>query len=112
MVTLKFSLSPQAVSKLHDMLACLAKFSDTVSLEARKDYVHWLMPLSLISADAMLQLSISSLNLSKSAYAAFTLKRKFFEAFKYVSVEDGGEGKFTCSILNKVCQSRSLSLRA
>ena len=39
MVTLKFSLSPEGVAKVHDMLACLAKFSDTVSLEARKDYV-------------------------------------------------------------------------
>ena len=88
MVTLKFSLSPEAAAKVHDMLSCLAKFSDTVSLEARKDHV-----------------SISSLNSSKSGYASFKMSRKFFEAFKFVPDGGGQDGKFTCSLTNKALLS-------
>jgi cell cycle checkpoint control protein RAD9A len=39
MVTLNFTLTPEASARLHDSLTCLAKFSDTVSIEARKDTV-------------------------------------------------------------------------
>jgi hypothetical protein len=40
MVVLKFTLTPEASSRLHDILTCLAKFSDTVSIEAQKENVH------------------------------------------------------------------------
>lgn len=39
MVVLNFTLSPASASKIHDLLVCLGKFSDTVAIEARKDKV-------------------------------------------------------------------------
>jgi cell cycle checkpoint control protein RAD9A len=39
MVVLKFTFTPEASSRLHDILTCLAKFSDTVSIEAQKENV-------------------------------------------------------------------------
>ena len=37
--TLSLVLTPEAVGSIHDVLVCLAKFSETVSIEARKDKV-------------------------------------------------------------------------
>lgn len=39
MQTLKFTLQPENVARVHDAIACLAKFSDSVSIEARRDKV-------------------------------------------------------------------------
>lgn len=39
MATLCFSLAPNALIRLHDALICLAKFSETVSIEAEYDLV-------------------------------------------------------------------------
>ena len=39
MQTLKFILQPENVSRVHDALICLSKFSESVSLEARRDKV-------------------------------------------------------------------------
>jgi hypothetical protein len=39
MVVLNFTLTPEAASKIHDLLVCLGKFSDTVAIEARRDRV-------------------------------------------------------------------------
>jgi len=39
MVVLKFTLTPEAASKVHDLLVCLGKFSDTVAIEARPQRV-------------------------------------------------------------------------
>ena len=39
MALLKFSLSPEATVRIHDLLLCLAKFGDSVCLEARSDRV-------------------------------------------------------------------------
>ena len=39
MAVLNFTLSEEGVSALRDALICLNKFSDDVSLEARKDSV-------------------------------------------------------------------------
>lgn len=39
MVALNFALQPEALAVLHDALICLAKFSDAVSIEARRDKV-------------------------------------------------------------------------
>jgi cell cycle checkpoint control protein RAD9A len=39
MAILTFSLSAEAVSRFHDLLICLSKFSETVSLEATKAQV-------------------------------------------------------------------------
>lgn len=39
MHTLGFTLSPEAVIRIHDAIVCLAKFSEIVSLEAREEKV-------------------------------------------------------------------------
>ena len=40
MHTLSFSLTLEGVVRIHDAVLCLAKFSEVVSLEARKDKVR------------------------------------------------------------------------
>lgn len=39
MVVLNFTLTPEAASKIHDLLVCLGKFNDTVAIEARREKV-------------------------------------------------------------------------
>jgi hypothetical protein len=39
MAILSFTLSPDAINKLHDALVCLGKFSEAVSIEASGDKV-------------------------------------------------------------------------
>ena len=39
MAILNFALSPEALSKFHDALVCLGKFSEAVSIEASHDKV-------------------------------------------------------------------------
>lgn len=85
MVTLNFSLSPEASAKLHDMFSCLAKFSDTVSLEAKKDQlvlVHFLSfapsilifdrsPSALSILPSLAMLRLSSIKTSSSLLSSF-----------------------------------------
>ena len=40
MTSLKLSLAPPALVRLHDTLICLAKFSDSVAIEAEHDQVR------------------------------------------------------------------------
>ena len=40
MHTLNFTLTPEGVSRIHDAVLCLAKFSETVSMEARHSRVR------------------------------------------------------------------------
>jgi hypothetical protein len=52
MVVLNFTLTPEAASKVHDLLACLGKFSDTVAIEAKRERVgqrHFSYQASIIS---------------------------------------------------------------
>lgn len=46
MVLLRFTLSEEGVNALRDALACLNKFSDEVSLEAKRDKVCLIKSLS------------------------------------------------------------------
>lgn len=39
MVTLNFTLTPEAASRVHDLLVCLGKFSETIAIEARPERV-------------------------------------------------------------------------
>ena len=39
MPILRCALSPEAVSRIHDLLVCLAKFGETVGIEARPEKV-------------------------------------------------------------------------
>ncbi|KAH7241038.1 Rad9-domain-containing protein [Fusarium redolens] len=67
MALLSFTLSEEGVSAFRDALICLNKFSDDVSLEARKD--------SFI---------LTTLNTSKSAYASVRFATtKFFSRYQY-----------------------------
>ncbi|KAL1838088.1 hypothetical protein VTJ49DRAFT_3080 [Mycothermus thermophilus] len=67
MVVLNFTLSEEGVAVLHDALACMFKFSDDVCLEARKD-----------------KLTLTTLNLSKSAYICFSFAvNRFFSRYNF-----------------------------
>ena len=37
MATLNFSLSPESTGRIYELLVCLAKFGEAVSIEARSD---------------------------------------------------------------------------
>ena len=45
MHVLKFTLTPVGVARVHDAIACLAKFGETVSIEARPDKVSKIIGL-------------------------------------------------------------------
>ena len=95
MPSLTFKLLPPSISRLHEALTCLAKFDETVYLEAFPSY-----------------LSLSTINTSKTAYANFKFDASstststaastgFFEEYGYdaTGFSDGGKG---CLFLNKV----------
>ncbi|KAL7268797.1 hypothetical protein RUND412_008568 [Rhizina undulata] len=68
MYTLNFVLNPQAAQRVHDFLSCLSKFSENVTIEARRN-----------------RLIFATLNSSKSAYASFTLASgRFFDSYHFV----------------------------
>jgi cell cycle checkpoint control protein RAD9A len=82
MTVLSFTLSEEGVSAFRDSLICLNKFSDDVSLEARKD-----------------SFVLTTLNTSKSAYASVRFAtNKFFSRYQY----QGGSGqlreRFYCTL--------------
>lgn len=52
MTTISLSLAPPALVRLHDVLMCLSKFSDTVAIEAEHDLVK---PTSEINVNAELK---------------------------------------------------------
>ncbi|KAI5457741.1 Rad9-domain-containing protein [Mariannaea sp. PMI_226] len=73
MALLNFTLSEEGVAAFRDALICLNKFSDDVSLEARKD-----------------SFVLTTLNTSKSAYACFRFAtNKFFSRYQFQ-----GSGQF------------------
>ncbi|POR35099.1 DNA repair protein rad9 [Tolypocladium paradoxum] len=81
MAVLTFTLSEEGVAALRDALICLNKFSDDVSLEARKE-----------------SFVLTTLNNSKSAYASFRFAtNKFFSRYQYQASGQFRE-RFYCSI--------------
>ncbi|CAI6340253.1 unnamed protein product [Periconia digitata] len=89
MVVLNFTLTPEAASRIHDLLICLGKFSDTVAIEARHD-----------------KFTFTALNSSKSTYAALTLdSNTFFTSYECVPGNGGSDGRFTCSMYTKALLS-------
>ncbi|KAI0430497.1 Rad9-domain-containing protein [Xylaria sp. FL1042] len=88
MAVVKFTLSEDGVSVLRDAFACLGKFSDEVSLEAKRD-----------------RLVLTALNSSKSAYAsvAFATNR-FFSKYHYAGVAQNRD-KFFCKLYTRVLLS-------
>ncbi|KAH7041472.1 Rad9-domain-containing protein [Microdochium trichocladiopsis] len=83
-----FSLSEEGVSALRDALTCLSKFSDEVSLEAKRD-----------------RLAFTALNSSKSAYANFSFStNRFFIKYQYDGAGQNRD-KFFCKLYNKALLS-------
>ncbi|KAK3196740.1 hypothetical protein K4F52_000084 [Lecanicillium sp. MT-2017a] len=81
MAVLNFTLSEEGVSAFRDALICLNKFSDDVSLEARKD-----------------SFVLSTLNSSKSAYASFKFAtNRFFSRYSYQASGQFRE-RFHCNL--------------
>lgn len=112
MTILNFTLTTEAIGKLHDALACLGKFGEAVSIEASHDKVCDIKYVATFSN--FLQLVLTALNSSKSAYCSFTLVgNKFFSKYIYSPVRPRSQvkEKFNCKIYNKVCQARSICHR-
>ncbi|KAI9758896.1 MAG: hypothetical protein M1835_000504 [Candelina submexicana] len=90
MAILSLTLAPDAVARLHDVLVCLGKFSETVSIEAGRD-----------------EMILAALNPSKSAHASFTLETaKFCNEYHFVPSQFNGQSpsdneRFTCKLYNK-----------
>ncbi|KXJ88801.1 Rad9-domain-containing protein [Microdochium bolleyi] len=83
-----FSLTEEGVSALRDALTCLSKFSDEVSLEAKRD-----------------RLAFTALNSSKSAYANFAFStNRFFIKYQYDGTGQSRD-KFFCKLYNKALLS-------
>ncbi|XWW98073.1 hypothetical protein V2A60_006069 [Cordyceps javanica] len=88
MAVLNFTLSEEGVSGFRDALICLNKFSDDVSLEARKD-----------------SFTLSTLNSSKSAYASFKFAtNRFFSRYNYQGAGPYKE-RFHCNMYIRALQS-------
>ncbi|KAL5339572.1 Rad9-domain-containing protein [Aspergillus crustosus] len=92
MTALSFSLLPGSLLRLHDALVCLAKYSDTVAIEAEHDLLR-----------------LSALNLSKTAYSAFAFEAEtFFEKYEFGSERrsrSSDVAKFSCQVLLKALLS-------
>lgn len=93
MAILSFTLSPDAILRVHDALICLGKFSEAVCIEVNRSH-----------------LTLSALNSSKSAYASISLASSyFFEKYYYTPILARGQSiedsKFTCKIHNKALLS-------
>lgn len=97
MTSLFFSLNPEALGRMHDALLCLAKFSETVAIEAES---------------TLLRLSV--INSSKTAYAAFVFDgASFFTTYSFShdgQSENVWSDRFCCQVYLKVrvAQSRAL----
>lgn len=88
-MVLRFTLSPEHCARFYDVLLCLAKFSDLISIEARYG-----------------QLLLSALNISKSAYAFFSFEKdEFFLEYEFDSDLSRRADRFTCCILNRAIAS-------
>ncbi|KAL2872383.1 putative DNA repair protein rad9 [Aspergillus lucknowensis] len=90
MTTLSFSLLIGPLLRFQDALVCLAKYSDTVAIEAEPDLLR-----------------LSALNSSKTAYAAFAFESdSFFESYTFEPDTNAGGsrtrgGKFSCQVYLK-----------
>ncbi|KAK1751604.1 hypothetical protein QBC47DRAFT_425233 [Echria macrotheca] len=84
MGVLNFTLNEDGVAVMHDALMCMFKFSDDVCLEARKD-----------------KLTLTTLNVSKSAYVCFTFAAgRFFSRYRF----DGNaqyRDRFSCQVYTR-----------
>lgn len=111
MPVLRFTLSEEGVSVLRDALACLGKFSDEVTLNAKRNQVSLVVfplpktPISPLNANiktTLVQFTISTINLTKTAHVNFSFTTtRFFSAYQYEGTGPYRE-KFFCKLYNKV----------
>lgn len=120
MTHLSFSLAPTALVQLHDALTCLAKFNESVSLEAEYDLVcsmvstrkrkYWIADI----LNVWFKLRLSALNSTKTAYSAFVLEAdSFFENYSFSPSRDTSSAsssnrrpyRFCCKIFLRVRSS-------
>ncbi|QLI68189.1 DNA repair protein rad9 [Metarhizium brunneum] len=93
MAILSFTLSEEGVSAFRDALICLNKFSDDVSLEARKD-----------------SFVLTTLNSSKSAYASFKFAtNRFFSKYQCQPMGQFRD-RFYCTLYIRVGDSLALEI--
>lgn len=113
MTHLFFSLLPSALIRLHDTLVCLAKFNESVALEAEYDLVS--LPSTIQSKNLLtggFQLRLSVLNSTKTAYSAFLLEAdSFFENYSFnpntASSSNGHSNRFCFQVYLKVSKGRT-----
>ncbi|KAF2147830.1 DNA repair protein Rad9 [Myriangium duriaei CBS 260.36] len=91
------SLAPDSVSRIHDLLICLAKFGETVGIEVRPE-----------------KFTFTALNASRTAYAAFSLDAtSFFTSYDFDGQGSRTPGRFTCQLSNKAnCQTLLSAFRS
>ncbi|KKZ66664.1 hypothetical protein EMCG_00227 [[Emmonsia] crescens] len=89
MTSLSFTLLPVALLQLHDVLICLSKFNESVSIEAEKSFLRF-----------------SALNSTKSAYASFKFDAStFFSQYMFVGLRRTASGPEARSVADKLtCQ--------
>ena len=106
MAILNFSLSPEATGRVYELLVCLAKFGESVCIEAKSEKARVMSNHSSGCLLTLEQLTITALNLSRTAYASFALdSRGFFISYDFKGSPAGtakGADRFTCQLLNKV----------
>ncbi|KAG5208316.1 DNA repair protein rad9 [Trichophyton interdigitale] len=92
MASLSFTLLPEALMQLRDVLICLSKFNETVSIEAEPDFLR-----------------LSTLNVTKSGYASYRLEApSFFSQYSYsapLNKDKNGKDKISCQIYIKALLS-------
>ncbi|CAG7926066.1 unnamed protein product [Penicillium olsonii] len=94
MTSLSLSLDPPALVRLHDVLICLSKFSETVAIEAEPTLLR-----------------LSALNSTKTGFASFAFEKNvFFETYSFQTSNDGHSGstpqdRFFCQIYAKALLS-------
>ncbi|KAK2861471.1 hypothetical protein FQN49_004167, partial [Arthroderma sp. PD_2] len=90
MASVSFTLLPEALLQLRDVLICLSKFNETVSIEAESD-----------------SLRLSTLNATKSGYASYKFDAaSFFAQYSYNGNKDkNGRDRVSCQIYIKALLS-------
>ncbi|EFQ98269.1 DNA repair protein rad9 [Nannizzia gypsea CBS 118893] len=92
MASLSFTLLPEALMQLRDVLICLSKFNETVSIEADPGCLR-----------------LSTLNVTKSGYASYKFDaRSFFSEYSYSASGNNGKNgkdKISCQIYIKALLS-------
>ncbi|KAI2020191.1 hypothetical protein LOZ45_005213 [Ophidiomyces ophidiicola] len=89
MASVSFTLAPEAILQFHDILVCLAKFNDAVSIEAEHDFLRF-----------------STLNATKSGYASFRFDATSF--FNEYSFDGSRRGSAMTSNARRADQPQAL----